>query len=228
MTETPGPTDVITPQQFEGAEGAADWRVIGDGACAYFRSGSFVAGARFAHAIGGLPGVEDHPPDVDLRPSGVTVRLVTLTDEYMGMTRRDAELARRISEVARKQGLTADPSAVQSVLVVPGAPAVAEVMPFWRAILGYEPRPDSPAEDLVDPHNRGPAFWFEAMDEPRADGGGAIHIAVWVPKEEAEARVAAALAAGGRMVRDQYAPAWWTLADAAGNEADVSTVGGRD
>jgi 4a-hydroxytetrahydrobiopterin dehydratase len=66
------------------------------------------------------------------------------------------------------------------------------------------------------------------MAEPRADGGGAIHVAVWVPPDQAEARVAAALAAGGRMVRDQFAPRWWTLADAAGNEADVATTQGRD
>ena len=101
-------------------------------------------------------------------------------------------------------------------------------MPFWRAVLGYQPRDDSPDEDLVDPHMRGPSFWFEPMDEPRADGGGATHIGVWVPPEQAEARVAAALAAGGKMVRDRFAPSWWTLADAAGNEADVSTTQGRD
>jgi hypothetical protein len=29
------------------------------------------------------------------------------------------------------------------------------------------------------------------------------------------------------MVRDDFAPAWWTLADAAGNEADVATTKGR-
>jgi len=28
-------------------------------------------------------------------------------------------------------------------------------------------------------------------------------------------------------VRDEFAPSWWTLADAAGNEADVSTTMGR-
>ena len=100
-------------------------------------------------------------------------------------------------------------------------------MPFWRAILGYEPRGDSPDEDLVDPHRRDASFWFEGMDEPRPDGGGAIHIAVWVPYERAEARVAAALAAGGRLVRD-HSPTWWTLADSAGNEADVSTTMNRD
>ena len=74
----------------------------------------------------------------------------------------------------------------------------------------------------------GTGFWFEQMDEPRPGGGGAIHIAIWVPSEQAEARVAAALAAGGRMVRDDFAPAWWTLADTAGNEADIATVTARD
>ena len=66
------------------------------------------------------------------------------------------------------------------------------------------------------------------MEEPRRDGGGAIHVAVWVPYELAEARIAGALAAGGRMVRDKFAPSWWTLADAAGNEADIATVKDRD
>ena len=129
---------------------------------------------------------------------------------------------------ARRVGLVAEPSAVQSLLVIPGATSPAEVMPFWRAALGYGPRRDSPAADLVDPRGRGPGFWFERMHEPRADGGGAIHVAVWVPYEQAEARIAAALAAGGRMVRDEFAPSWWTLADAAGNEVDIATTRGRD
>ena len=220
-------TDWISPQQFHESEGVADWRVVGDGACAYFRTGSFAASARLVQAIAQVPGVEDHAPNVDLRSDGVTVRLITYTDDYYGMSQRDVEMARRISAAARGLGLSADPSAVQSVLVIPGAASTAEVMPFWRAALEYEPRRDSPAEDLVDPRDRGPGFWFERMNEPRADGGGAIHVAVWVPYEQAEARVAAALAAGGRMVRDAFAPAWWTLADAAGNEIDIATTRGR-
>ena len=221
-------TDRISPTQFREAEGVEDWRVLGDGANAYFRTGSFAKGARLVQAISELPGVEDHHPDIDVRHDGVTVRLITFTDDYGGMTRRDAELARQISAAARKLGLAADPSAVQSLLVIPGATSRAEVMPFWRAVLGYEPRRDSPAEDLVDPRGRAVPFWFEQMAEPRKDGGGAIHIAVWVPYEQAEARIAAALAAGGRMVRDTFAPSWWTLADAAGNEADIATTKGRD
>ena len=221
-------TDGISPKQFHESEGVEGWRVIGDGACAYFRTGSFEASARFVQAISQLPGVEDHKPDIDLRHDGVTVRLITYTDDYYGMSRRDVEMARGISVAARRLGLSADASAVQNVLVIPGATSTAEVMPFWRAALGYEPRRDSPAEDLVDPRGRGPGFWFERMNEPRAGGGGAIHVAVWVPHERAEARIAAALAAGGRVVRDQFAPSWWTLADAAGNEVDIATTRGRD
>jgi 4a-hydroxytetrahydrobiopterin dehydratase len=219
--------DRLSPNQFHESEGVADWRVLGDGACAYFRTGSFAAGARLVQEIGALPGVEDHPPDVDVRHDGVTVRLISISDDYCGMTTGDVDLARRISAVAQGLGLAAEPSAVQSLLVIPGAPETAAVMPFWRAALGYEPRRDSPDEDLVDPRRRAPAFWFERMEQPRPDGAGAIHVAIWVPPEQAEARITAALAAGGRLVRDEFAPAWWTLADAAGNEADIATTTGR-
>ena len=160
-------TDRISPKQFHESEGVEDWRVIGDGACAYFRTGSFVASARLVQAISQLPGVEDHKPDVDLRHDGVTVRLITYTDDYYGVSQRDVEMAREISAAARRLGLSADPSAVQSLLVIPGAISTAEVMPFWRAALGYEPRRDSPAEDLVDPRGRAPGFWFEQMNKPR-------------------------------------------------------------
>ena len=221
-------TDHISAKQFHKSEGVADWRVLCDGANAYFRTRSLTESARLVQAISELPGIDDHPPDVDLRPDGVTVRLLTTTDEYWGMSRRDVEVARQISAAARDLGLAADPTAVQSLLVIPGATDITAVMPFWQAVLAYERRADSPKEDLVDPHRRGAPFWFERMHEPRADGGGAIHLAIWVPYEQAEARIAAALAAGGRMVRDEFAPAWWTLADAAGNEADIATTMSRD
>jgi 4a-hydroxytetrahydrobiopterin dehydratase len=221
-------TEYVSPRAFDAAEGVEDWRLTSDGATAFFHTRSFAESARLVQAISELPGAEAHPPSIDVRHDGVTVRTITYTDDYFGPSRRDIELARQVSGAARKLGLAADPAAVQSVLIIPGAPETARVLPFWRAVLGYEPRRDSPNEDLVDPHGRGPAFWFEPMQQPRADGGGAIHVAVWVPYEQAAARIAAALAAGGRMVRDEFAPAWWTLADPAGNEADIATVKSRD
>ena len=92
MTEIEGKTEGITPGQFHDAEGVEDWRVLGEGACTYFRTGSFAAGARLVQAISELPGLDEHSPDVDLRHDGVTVRLITITDDYYGMSQRDVEL----------------------------------------------------------------------------------------------------------------------------------------
>ena len=58
------------------------------------------------------------------------------------------------------------------------------------------------------------------MDAPRPQRNR-IHVDVFVPHDEAEARVAAAIAAGGHIVADN-APEGWTLADAEGNEVDVA------
>ena len=222
-----GMTERITARQFHEAGGVEDWRVLGEGACTYFRTGSFEAGARLVHAISELPGSGDHHSDVDVRSGGVTVRLITIADDYCGLSERDVELARQISAVARKMGVSADPSAVQTVQVTIDALVSPAVMPFWRAVLGYEYRSDSPDEDLIDPRGRGPSFWFQPMDAPRPQRNR-IHIDVWVPHDQGEGRVAAAIAAGGRLVSDEHAPMWWTLADAEGNEADVATTLGRD
>jgi 4a-hydroxytetrahydrobiopterin dehydratase len=219
-------TERITPGQFHGAAGVEDWRVLGDGVCTYLRTGSFAAGARLVHAISQLAGLEDHQPDVDLRYEGVTVRLITITHDHCGLSERDVELARQISAVARELGVPADPSAVQTVQVTIDALVGPDVMPFWRAVLGYRDRGDSP-EDLIDPHSRGASLWFQQMDAPRPQRNR-IHIDVWVPHDQAEARVAATIAAGGRLVTDEHAPSWWTLADVEGNEADVATWMGRD
>jgi 4a-hydroxytetrahydrobiopterin dehydratase len=222
-------TENISPKQFRESKGTEDWRILGsDGACAYFPTGSIAASARFVQAIGALPGVDTDRVAIDVRNDGVTVSLITFSPGYMGMSTRDVELATQISAAAKTLGLTADPSKVQSYLVIPGATDIKAVMPFWRAALGYEPRADSPDEDLVDPRGRGPGLWFESMKEPRGDGGGAIHFVVWIPYEQAKARIAAAIAAGGRLVRDEFAPSWWTLADPAGNEIDIATTQGRD
>jgi 4a-hydroxytetrahydrobiopterin dehydratase len=91
-------------------------------------------------------------------------------------------------------------------------------------VLGYRQVGD---EDLLDPQARGPSIWFQQMDAPRPQRNR-IHLDVFVPHDQAEARVAAALKAGGHLVNDEFAPAWWTLADAEGNEVDVATWMGRD
>jgi 4a-hydroxytetrahydrobiopterin dehydratase len=220
--------EAIKLNDFLAAEGAEDWRVVSDGAVCFYRTESLAMSANFVAALTDVAGLTDRNYGIDVRKEGVTVRIVTLREDLMGLTQLDLELARAIQVVGRGMGLQPDTTVIQSVLVIPGAPNRAEVMPFWRAVMGYVPRPDSPDEDLIDPHDRGIAFWFEEMEEARPGNLGAIHLAVWLPYEQAQARVDAALAAGGRLVRDDFAPAWWTLADAYGNEIDVATVKYRD
>ena len=65
------------------------------------------------------------------------------------------------------------------------------------------------------------------MTEPRPQRNR-IHLDVVVPHDEAEDRIAAALAAGGRLVSDDRARAFWILADVEGNEACICTWQDRD
>jgi 4a-hydroxytetrahydrobiopterin dehydratase len=215
-------TERITADQFQAADGVGDWRVLYDGACAYFRTGSFAVGAELVDVIATLADAANHHPDVDLRYGGVTVRLVT--HEVGGLSARDVELARQISAEARELDLAADPSAVQTVQLTIDALVAADVMPFWRAVLGYAAEGE---EDLVDTHGRNPGIWFQRMDAARPQRNR-VHVDVAVPHDQAEARVAAALAAGGHLVSDRFAPQWWTLADAEGNEVDVASMLGRE
>ena len=106
---------------------------------------------------------------------------------------------------------------------------MARDRPFWQAVLGYadEPGHDGAPNGLVDPLGQGPAFWFQQMDVPRPQRNR-IHLDVCVPHDEAHQRIQATIAAGGTLVYDAEAPAFWVLADPEGNEACVCTWQGRD
>lgn len=214
--------DGITAQQFHESDGVEDWRVVWHYACAHFRTGSFERGLDLVEAIGQLAETANHHPDIDLRYPSLGVRMTS--HDIGGLSRRDADLAMRISEAARDLGIEADPTAVQIAQFTIDASDIPSVMAFWKAVLGYEELSD---EDLGDPHDRGPSIWFQQMDEPRPQRNR-IHIDLGVPHDEAQARVDAAVAAGGRIVYDEHAPSWWTLADPEGNEVDIATWHGRD
>jgi 4a-hydroxytetrahydrobiopterin dehydratase len=194
-----------------------DWRILFSGAHAFFRLKSFAEGARFVAAIAEVAEAVGHFPDVDLRPDGVTVR--TASGEYGALSDRDIELARRISAAARELQLEADPSQVQVVGIAVAQDAGIDVGPFWAAALGY--RSLGPGEDVVDRHRRNPHVSFQGLKPPRP-GRGRTHIDVSVPADQAEARVAAALEAGGRLVDDSHAPYWWTLASPENHKVDIA------
>jgi len=155
---------------------------------------------------------------LDLRRDQVLFALQTQAETWV--TPQDVALARRISEAL--DGRTT-PGVAQVLEIAIDALDIDAVRPFWRALLSYVD--DDGA--LRDPARQNPTVWFQQMDAPRPQRNR-IHLDVSVPHDEAQARMAAAIAAGGRLVYDAEAPAFWVLADPEGNEACVSTWQGRD
>lgn len=213
--------DPITAKRFHDADGIDDWRVVTGGASAVYRTPSFTAGAEFALAIASIADELDHHPDVDLRARSVTIR--TSTHSEKSLTAMDVALAQRIQVAARALDLVADPSAVQTVMIAIDTVTPDSVMPFWKAALGYTSRR---VNELADAKRRGPLVWFNGI-ESFTPSRNRLHVDVSVPHDLAEARVTAALEAGGRMLGDKYAPAWWSLIDAEGNVVDIATWRGR-
>jgi 4a-hydroxytetrahydrobiopterin dehydratase len=192
---------------------------------AAFRAPSFDVAATFIEEIAAAADAADHHPDVNLRYPG-RVHVVLTTHATRGLTDADANLASVISDLAIKAGLASEPLVACGVEVAIDAMDIDAVRPFWKAVLGYDDdapsATDGQVKALVDPHRVGPAFWFQQMDAPRLQRNR-IHIDVAVPHDVADARVAAAISAGGHLVSDRRARAFWILADPEGNEACICT-----
>lgn len=203
----------LTPQQFEQADGTADWRALNAGADTWFDTDSHRTGAEFVRRVAELAEAAGHHPDVDLRARGVHLRL--FSHDVGRLTERDLALAREISAAAAGLGLRADPSAVQRLQVAIDVADVAAVAPFWAAAFRYHRQRD---DLLADPLGRHPRIWFQELGAPRPLRNR-IHLDAGTPAELVGDTTAALLAAGGRIT---YENAWWrTVADAEGNEADV-------
>jgi 4a-hydroxytetrahydrobiopterin dehydratase len=215
-------TKKLTASQLSESEGLGDWRVLLRTLQTSFSTGSMAKGVEFAARIGAAADEANHHPDLAITYPRVHVLLTT--HEAKGLTTRDVDLARTISAIAVELAITAEPSVVTQLEIAIDALDIPAVKPFWEAVLGYKPDGD---DDCVDPYGRGPAFWFQQMDAPRPQRNR-IHIDVTVPHDIAERRIAAALGAGGTLVSDEAAPAFWVLADPEGNEACICTWQGRD
>ena len=214
--------ELITPKQFHEADGVDDWRVLWAVAFAVFRTRDFATGVKLVDEIGRIAEATGHHPDLNVRGGAVEVRLVT--KEHWSLTDVDLAMARQISAAAEALGVSADPDKTRTWEFALDALDVDKVRAFWCAVLGYVMVGDS---DIGDPDDLYPPVFVQQMDEMRT-GRNRIHIDVGIPHDQAEARVAAALAAGGTLVNDKFAPTFWTLADPEGNEVDLATWVGRD
>lgn len=213
------PEPWLTPDAFLSAPGVEDWRFL-QGVSAYWR-GPWSDLVELVGRTGALADDAGLNAYVDLRPGGVTVRLGPPDEGWVA--RADLALAQKVQSAARELGLTADPATVRDVQLAFDALDIPAVQDFWAAVLAYATREET---DLYDPLLRGPSIFLQQLDAPR-EQRNRIHVDVFVAHDQAQARVDAALAAGGRLVRDR-SPHWWTLADPEGNEVDVAVSLGRD
>ncbi|HZM79998.1 MAG TPA: VOC family protein [Candidatus Limnocylindrales bacterium] len=183
------------------------------------------AGAVAAQVLS-VPGVEGHLR-LDLRDDRVI--LTVFPPGATMVAEAEADLARRISDLVVGLGLKFEPESTQMLELAIDAIDISEIRPFWRAVLGYadEVLPAGPNDPIIDPAGQGPAIWFQQMDAPRPQRNR-IHFDLAVPHDQLEARLAAALVAGGALVSDRDAPAFWVLADPEGNEICLTTWQGRD
>ncbi len=215
----------ITAPEFHSRNDLPDWRVILRRIEATFLASSFDGAAKFVVQIADAAEIAEHHPDVDLRYPG-RVHVVLTTHATDSLTDADVDLAKTISHLAGQAGLVSEPSRGMAVEVAVDAIDIDAVRQFWKAVLGYEdeppPVPGGQVIALFDPLRVGPTFWFQQMDAPRPQRNR-IHIDVSVPHDLAEQRVAAAIAAGGHLVSEARARAFWILADPEGNEACVCT-----
>lgn len=208
--------ETISAQAFHASPGVEDWRVLFWGAQAFFRADSLSHGVRLVTDIAAIADELEHHPDIDLRPEGVFVKTFSRGDG--ALSAKDAALAAAVSAAAARHGLVPDPSLLTVVGIAVAQGPDADVRPFWTAALGYDPLG---GEDAIDPYRRNPHLWFHEL-EPSKPGRGRTHIDVSVPRDQADARVAAALAAGGRLVRTMDEGKSWSLASPDNHGVDIA------
>jgi 4a-hydroxytetrahydrobiopterin dehydratase len=170
---------------------------------------------------------------VDVRRDRVEL-VVETTSRRSKFARRDVSLAERVTDAVRQVGFDTIPDPapgrpVQALEIAIDAIDIARIRPFWKAVMGYgdEPGGEGPTDAIVDPVRQGPSIWFQQMDAPRPQRNR-IHFDIVVAHDEADRRRAAALAAGGTLVSDAEARAFWILADAEGNEICICTWQDRE
>lgn len=201
--------------------GLEDWRPLVKRLQARYRTGDFATGMEFLVDVAAAAEASNHHPDVRL---GYTHAEVILTShDAGGVTQRDLDLARTITDLAAARGLTPEPDSLTVSEIALNAVDHRVIGPFWSVILTGDATVYS-GDEVIDPTGQSPVLWFQPT-EPRSDVPEmCFHLDVWVPPDQLDSRIAAAVAAGGTVVDETEKPSFVVLEDAEGNKACLCTA----
>ncbi len=186
-----------------------------------YETSNFATATEFVDRVAQLADAVGHHPEVHLGYGSVVFELSS--HDAGGVTARDVDLATRIQAIADSLGATASARPASRYTICIDAVDPGRIRDFWRIGMDYDEKHGDEGVELVDPRGLAPTIWFQQMDPPRTDRNR-IHLDVYLAASEAETRVHSIVVAGGTLVTDQYAPGWWVLADAEGNELCVCTA----
>lgn len=218
--------DLVPGDPLSDGPETADWRVL-FGAMTFYPTASPAQASRLAAAVAGLADDAGLPLLVDLRPDGVTIDSGKdqWEDDEHSRGPRFVDLARRVQTAAHDLALAADPTSMRFLQIGIDAVDVPAVQAFWATVLGYQHDPRTWLTEIYDPRRLHPAIMFQQMDaseEDRRQQRNRIRFDLCLPHDQAEARIDAAVDAGGRVVTDQ-ARGRCALADPEGNEVHIVT-----
>lgn len=215
--------DLVPGDALSDSVATSDWQAVFS-AMACYRTTSPAQQRDLAAAAAALADRMGFPLLIDLRHGLVIID--SGKDQWEGdahgLEVDFTDLAAGIQTAARALGATADPGLPRFTQLFLDAADVAAVRAFWVAALGYTPDRRAGVTDIHDPRRLNPELVFQDLDASetaRRQQRNRLHFELAVPADLASTRVAAIVAAGGRLLDESQDR--WLLADPEGNELVV-------
>ncbi|UVJ38398.1 4a-hydroxytetrahydrobiopterin dehydratase [Arthrobacter sp. CJ23] len=197
-----------------------DWRYRLGGLVTVYKTPTAAGALALIAAVGQIAEEQNHHPDLDWRYNRVFLRY-TSHDAGSEVSSRDVAAATAASAAASDAGAVAEPGLYRTMELAIDTDNPEAISEVWRVALGYR---KGRYGDLVDPHGRGPALWFQESPTPNANR---IHVDVHRSLAESGPAIEKTAATGALMNHD-HAPGWVVVTDSQGNRLCLCTEAGHE
>ncbi len=209
----------------EAQEQLPGWTVVDGRLEVSVRAKDFTQAIEFVNRFTNFATAHEQHHDFEIRYNPIRMRVVS--HDVGHQTDRDIRFATSVDVLIEEMQLKRQPEKIARTHLGLASSDVAAIKPFWQAILNFK----GDENMIVDRSDVLPPIRFHqfadataSTDEVNLSGAlGKAHMDVFLPADQAESRVQAAVEAGGKLLNDTEAPTEWELADADGNRIFVRT-----